>query len=75
MKARKILGQDIQGSPNVRFGDFCGLIRAFGFRLDRVSGSHDILVHPNVPTLVNVQNVAGSQTLPNAPASHIGGSV
>ena len=59
MNPRKILGQVLRGSGNVRFRDFCGLIRAFGFRLDRISGSHHIFVHPNVPTLVNVQNVGG----------------
>ena len=61
MNARKILGQVNSGSLNVRFADFCGLIRGFGFRLDRISGSHHIFVHPNVPTLVNVQNVGNTE--------------
>ena len=31
----------------------------FGFRLARVSGSHHILVHPDVPELANLQDVGG----------------
>lgn len=34
-------------------------MRAFGFRLSRIRGSHHIYVHPSVPELVNVQNVRG----------------
>lgn len=32
---------------------------AFGFRLSRISGSHHIFVQPQVPELVNLQNVGG----------------
>jgi len=32
---------------------------AFGFKLDRVSGSHHIFIHPDIPELVNLQNVKG----------------
>jgi predicted RNA binding protein YcfA (HicA-like mRNA interferase family) len=35
------------------------LVEAFGFSLDRVNGSHHIFVHPNVPELVNIQEVKG----------------
>ena len=59
MNPRKMLERILAGSRNVRFADFRGLIRAFGFRLDRIAGSHHIFVHPNVPILVNVQNVGG----------------
>lgn len=36
------------------------LVEAFGFVLSRVSGSHHIFTHPNVPELVNLQNVGGN---------------
>jgi predicted RNA binding protein YcfA (HicA-like mRNA interferase family) len=36
-----------------------GLVEAFGFRLSRISGSHHIFVHPDIPELVNLQNVKG----------------
>jgi hypothetical protein len=51
----KILG----GSRNVRFADMCKLVEAFGFTLVRVNGSHHIFAHPEVPELVNLQEVDG----------------
>jgi len=35
------------------------LAEGFGFRLDRVSGSHHIFVHEGIPELVNLQEVRG----------------
>jgi len=34
-------------------------VRAFGFRLSRISGSHHIFTHPRIPELVNLQDVRG----------------
>ena len=59
MKPRKLLEKILAGSFNVPFDDFCGLIKAFGFRLSRIKGSHHIFSHSDLPELVNVQNVAG----------------
>lgn len=59
MKKRKLLQKIIAGKSNVRFQEMCSLVEAFGFRLDRISGSHHIYVHPQVPELVNLQNVKG----------------
>ncbi|MFG0285158.1 MAG: type II toxin-antitoxin system HicA family toxin [Phycisphaerales bacterium JB039] len=41
----------------MRFQEACQLAEAFGFRLSRVSGSHHIYVHNDVPELVNLQRV------------------
>ena len=35
------------------------LVEAFGFELRRTSGSHHVFVHPDVPELVNMQEVRG----------------
>lgn len=35
------------------------LVRGFGFRLVRTSGSHHIFSHPAVSALVNLQEVGG----------------
>ena len=35
------------------------MVEGFGFRLDRVSGSHHIFVHEAIPELVNLQEVKG----------------
>ncbi len=59
MKPRKVLEKVLGGSRNVRFADMRRLIKAFGFTLARVSGSHHIFTHPDVPELVNLQEVGG----------------
>ena len=59
MKPRKVLEKILGGSRNVRFADLQGLVEAFGFMLTRVSGSHHIFTHPDVPELVNLQEVGG----------------
>ena len=42
MNPEKVLRQIVQGKKGIRFSDFIRLIEAFGFTLDRVSGSHHI---------------------------------
>jgi predicted RNA binding protein YcfA (HicA-like mRNA interferase family) len=42
---------------NVKFRDLQRLVEACGFELDRVSGSHHIYGHPEVPVHVNLQQV------------------
>ena len=32
---------------------------SFGFRLERVSGSHHIYAHADIPELINLQSVQG----------------
>jgi hypothetical protein len=46
-------------SGNVRFADRVAAAHAFGFRLDRVSGSHHIFVHDAMPELLNLQDRKG----------------
>lgn len=59
MNARKLLRKVLSGGKNVRFSDMQRLVQAYGFRLDRVTGSHHIYVHPNVRELINLQNDQG----------------
>lgn len=59
MKLRKLLIKSMNAPQNVRFADLCTLALAFGYRLDRVSGSHHIFVHPQVPRPLNFQNDHG----------------
>jgi predicted RNA binding protein YcfA (HicA-like mRNA interferase family) len=60
MNRTKLLRRLVAGSlQNVAFGDFVHLASGFGFRLDRVSGSHHILIHPGLREIINVQNVRG----------------
>ena len=59
MKPRKLLEAILAGSRNVRFDDMVAMVKAFGFELSRISGSHHIFVHPKVDELVNFQKVQG----------------
>lgn len=59
MKKTKLLRRALSGSKSLRFDEIVGLIKAFGFHLSRVSGSHHIFVHDKVPELLNLQDVGG----------------
>ncbi|WP_295882903.1 type II toxin-antitoxin system HicA family toxin [uncultured Thiohalocapsa sp.] len=59
MKKRKLLLKLLSGSRNVRFSEAVAIAEAFGFRLDRVNGSHHIFVHPKIPELLNLQDLKG----------------
>lgn len=59
MNKRKLLQKLLFGSKNIRFSEAVAGAEMFGFRLDRINGSHHIFVHPDVPELVNLQNVKG----------------
>jgi predicted RNA binding protein YcfA (HicA-like mRNA interferase family) len=58
-KKRKLLEKILTGSKNVQFDELVGLVEAFGFKLSRISGSHHIFIHPDIPDLVNLQNRKG----------------
>ena len=59
MNKRKLLRKILNAPQNVKFNEMLTLVTAFGFELARVSGSHHIFTHPDVPELVNLQNVGG----------------
>ena len=60
MNRRKLLRRLSEGAlANVRFADIMDLAEGFGFRLVRVSGSHHIFAHPDIPEIVNLQEVQG----------------
>jgi predicted RNA binding protein YcfA (HicA-like mRNA interferase family) len=59
MKPRKTLEKILAGSKNIRFSDMTAMVEAFGFRFSRRNGSHHIYTHPNIPELVNLQEVGG----------------
>lgn len=60
MQPRKLLSRLRTGNvANVKFGDLQTLVEACGFELDRVTGSHHIYRHPDIPVRLNLQNVRG----------------
>jgi predicted RNA binding protein YcfA (HicA-like mRNA interferase family) len=58
-KPEKVLKKILSGSKNIRFGEMILIVESFGFELDRISGSHHLFVHREVPELVNLQEVKG----------------
>ena len=44
---------------NVAFADLRSLVEDLGFELRRVSGSHHIFAHPDIPELLNLQDAQG----------------
>ena len=58
-KVSKIFRKLLLSANNIRFSDALSCAEAFGFRLDRVSGSHHIFVHKEIPELLNLQKVKG----------------
>jgi len=60
MDERKLLNRLARGAvANVAFGDLCSLAEGLGFELRRVSGSHHVFTHPDIPHLINLQSVRG----------------
>ncbi len=59
MKNEKLFKKILGSSKNVAFQDVIKLAQSFGFKLDRVSGSHHIFIHEQIPDLINLQNAKG----------------
>jgi predicted RNA binding protein YcfA (HicA-like mRNA interferase family) len=59
MNKQKLFRKILSGSDNVRFDDLVTVVEAFGFRLSRISGSHHIFTHPEIPKLLNLQDRGG----------------
>ena len=60
MNRKQLLARLARGAvKNVQFSAMIDLVEGFGFRLDRVRGSHHIFVHPDVPELLNLQPDGG----------------
>ena len=59
MKAAKLLQKAMQSPQNLRFSKLLSLAQAFGYTLDRVRGSHHILVHEAADRVLNFQKVGG----------------
>jgi predicted RNA binding protein YcfA (HicA-like mRNA interferase family) len=60
MKPRKLLARIARGTvTNVAFADMRSLVEDLGFELRRVSGSHHIFAHSDIPELLNLQDARG----------------
>jgi hypothetical protein len=59
MKKRRLLEKALAKPAALKFVEVCRLAQAYGYRLDRVRGSHHIYEHPQSPRPLNFQNVRG----------------
>jgi predicted RNA binding protein YcfA (HicA-like mRNA interferase family) len=55
MKPQKTLEKILPGSQNIAFGDMVSLVEAFGFSLDRITGSHHIFGREGILEGINLQ--------------------
>ena len=59
MRKKKLLEKALSSTKNIRFKEMVTLVEAFGFRLSRISGSHHVFIHPDIPEQINLQSVKG----------------
>jgi len=60
MNRKALLRRLLQGAVrNVSFADLVNLVEGFGFRLQRMGGSHRLYAHPDVPEMLNLQEAHG----------------
>lgn len=59
MNKQKLFKKMLSGSKNIRFTEAQSCAAAFGFRPGRINGSHHIYEHPDIPEIVNLQNIKG----------------
>ena len=56
MNRKQLLRRLTLGSvQNVQFSDMINLVEGFGFKLDRIHGSHHLFVHHDIPEILNLQ--------------------
>ncbi len=59
MNKGKLLKKLLRCSKNIRFSELESVVRAFGFELSRIHGSHRFFEHPDIPEILNLQNYKG----------------
>lgn len=58
MNRRRLLRRLYSGAVNnVSFSDFTDLVRAYGFELARINGSHHIFEHPEIAEILDLQPI------------------
>ncbi len=57
MKKHKLVAKVLAGSKNISFSEATTFAEIFGFHLSRIQGSHHIYARPDIPELVNLQDV------------------
>ena len=67
MKRQKLLTKALNAPQNMRFAELCSLAEAFGYKLDRVRGSHHKLrARARFPTVEHSERKRKGQAVPGA---------
>lgn len=64
VKKQKLYQRLVNSQKNVKFNDFVTVIIACGFAFNRITGSHHIYDHPDMPQSVSVQPDKNNQAKP-----------
>lgn len=64
VKKQKLYQRLLNNQKNIKFNDFVAVIIAFGFSFNRITGSHHIYDHPDVPQSVSIQPDDHNQAKP-----------
>lgn len=60
MKSEKVFLKIIRGDlKNIKFREIQTLVEDFGFKLERISGSHHIYTNQKISAIINIQNSNG----------------
>ena len=59
MDPHRLLQKALSSPASLRFDEARALVRAFGFHLSRISGSHHMFRRPGLRVLVNLQDRNG----------------
>jgi len=64
VRHQKLYLRLLNNQKNVNFKDLVTILEAFGFTLNRITGSHHIYDHPDVPQSISVQPDKNNQAKP-----------
>ena len=59
MDKKEIINKLKNNNKNIKYSDFCSILKYFGFVCKRQSGSHKLYYRLGVKELLNIQNVNG----------------
>ena len=59
MNKKEIINKLKNNNKNIKYSDFCSILKYFGFVCKRQRGSHRLYSRVGVKELLNIQNVNG----------------
>ena len=63
MNKKEIINKLKNNNKNIKYADFCSILKYFGFVCKRQRGSHRLYSRLGVKELLNIQNINGRLSL------------